>query len=423
MKRLVELRRSPLARNSGWLMLGQGASVVLLAGYFIQLARLLGTMEYGVLVGAAAIVAMVSQYGSLGSGLLFLRYVSPDHKSFSLYWGNILLMTFACGPAIVLALHFLAGWLVGPESVTLVTVLAISELLGGSLVTCIGQVFQTFEKLRVTAALNLLTNGLRFVLVTVLLYHWHHTSALQWAYASLCVTMVAVLVSVSAVFMSFGAPSFHPRVAMARLGEGFTFAISGSTTSAYNDLDKVLLGHYHLNAANGVYSMAYRVVDVCTIPIRAIQGAVVPRLFRLGKGGTDQAFALSVKILRRTVPISVVAALGMVVCAPIIPHLVGNGFSQSVFALRWLCLIPLFRALHMSAGDALTSAGHQRFRLGSQATMAAINLGLNLYLIPRYSWRGAAWSSVFTDGCLGLLNWGLLIRFRAKHGAQHRVAV
>jgi O-antigen/teichoic acid export membrane protein len=96
---------------------------------------------------------------------------------------------------------------------------------------------------------------------------------------------------------------------------------------------------------------------------------------------------------------------------------VGPSFANSVSALQWLCLLPVFRSLHVGAADTLTGAGYQRYRTASQLSAAALNFGLNLWLIPAYSWHGAAWSSLATDGSLAAANWillGLLIR-RESH--------
>jgi O-antigen/teichoic acid export membrane protein len=105
----------------------------------------------------------------------------------------------------------------------------------------------------------------------------------------------------------------------------------------------------------------------------------------------------------------ILMAAVMFVAAPIIPVVAGHGFAESVTALRWLALLPFFRSFHMSAGDALSGAGHQKLRLAMQVVAAAFNFGANLYLIPRYGWLGAAWSSLATDGMLGALNWTVLL--------------
>jgi O-antigen/teichoic acid export membrane protein len=76
--------------------------------------------------------------------------------------------------------------------------------------------------------------------------------------------------------------------------------------------------------------------------------------------------------------------------------------------------LPVFRSFHMSAGDALTGAGHQKLRLCTQACAACLNFGTNLYLIPVYGWLGATWSSLATDGALAILNWMLLMRTTSR---------
>ncbi len=116
---LKRAQQSALVRNATWLFAGQGLSFLIQGVYFIVLARLLGTAQYGLLAGAIALVAVVSQYSTLGSGLLFLRYVSPDHTRFGLYWGNILLSIGAMGGLLVLGLRCAGPHLVGRESVSL----------------------------------------------------------------------------------------------------------------------------------------------------------------------------------------------------------------------------------------------------------------------------------------------------------------
>src|ERR1019366_6343199 len=88
---------SSLARNAGWMFLGQGLSIICKGAYFILLARLLGSTEFGIYVGAVAMVSILSQYSTLGSYSVFLRYVCPDHKNFALYWGNVLVTTLTLG--------------------------------------------------------------------------------------------------------------------------------------------------------------------------------------------------------------------------------------------------------------------------------------------------------------------------------------
>jgi O-antigen/teichoic acid export membrane protein len=69
----------------------------------------------------------------------------------------------------------------------------------------------------------------------------------------------------------------------------------------------------------------------------------------------------------------------------------------------------------------MAGAGHQKVRLFSQFIAALGNLGLNLYLVPRYSWLGAAWASLVTDAGLGVMNW-LALLLLARRNAMLQTA-
>ena len=402
---ITRVRRSVLARNAAWLFAGQGLSLVVQAFYFIVLARLLGTKQYGQLAGAIALVSVVSQYSTLGSGIVFLRYVSPDHSRFPIYWGNVLMSTFLLGGLLAVGLGLSGRWLVGAASVPLLFPIAISDCLFQQLSSCAGQVFLTFEKMKFSAAFGLLSSVSRFLLAVGMLMVLGRASAWQWAVASLAVSSFTACATFAVVTRSFGLPSFSPSLLIRRAGEGFVFAVSGSTTAVYNDIDKVVLSHFGMDRANGIYAMAYRVVNIGTMPVQSIVGAAFPRFFREGVKGIAATVPMARQLLRRTAALGIGVSAAIFICAPLIPHLVGKSYAESISAVRWLCLIPFFRCFHLSAGDAIAGAGHQKFRLVSQSIAAIGNLLLNLYLVPRYSWHGAAWASLATDGTLGVMNW------------------
>jgi O-antigen/teichoic acid export membrane protein len=272
----------------------------------------------------------------------------------------------------------------------------------------------------ISASLNLLVNLLRAVAAGLMFWRMQHAAAWQWALAALLVSAVAAVTSLVLVTAYYGRARFSARLLRDRTGEGTVFALSYSTGSIYDNVDKTLMGHYGMNAANGIYTMAYRVIDVACVPFGSIQLAASPRLFRKGMEGVRSTAAFAVRIVKRTGPAAVVTTLILLAAAPVIPYLAGNSFSESVSALRWLCLLPIFRCLHWSAGDALTGTGHQKLRLGTHSIAAAFNLVINLFLIPRFGWLGAAWASLATDGLLVILNWSVLwiLQIRATSSLQ-----
>jgi O-antigen/teichoic acid export membrane protein len=296
-----KMRSSTVARNAGWMFVGQGISIVNQGIYFVFVARLLGVSEYGLLVGAGAVVAMVSQYSSLGCGFVFLRYVGSGRGRLSEYWGSILAVTVSAGLLLSAGLHVAGRFLLPATPAGLLLSLALGDCVCSQLTLCCGQIFQTFERMRYTAMLNMATNGARAVLAACWLFGVGHATATLWAYTSLGISLATSAVAVGMVMAQFGRPMLNRRLLLSRLGEGFIFSVSGSTTSAYNDLDKAMLGHYGMNIANGIYTMAYRVVDIAYLPVRSIHAAAFPRFFRYGADGVAASARYGKIVLRRTI--------------------------------------------------------------------------------------------------------------------------
>lgn len=417
-KEVDRIRSSNLARNAGWIFAGQGFSVFCQGTYFVLLARLLGATEYGIYVGAYAMVSILSVYSPLGSPPTLVSHVSLNPGAFACHWGNVLFTTLTLGCVFVGVLVWIVPHTAHSYTWELVFCAAAGDCLCGPLTIGAAAAFQAFENMRFNALVGMLTNFSRSVLGAFLLWKLHHATAQQWAAANLAVSFGVACTAVTLVTWQHGKPGFSLRLLRERVGEGFVFALCNSTTGLYNNFDKAMLGHYGMNAANGIYAMAYRVVDVCTVPMGSIHAAAFPRFFREGAGGTRKAAAFGYRILMRTAPLTLLLAIAMAVSAPAIPHLVGNSFSQSVSVLRWLCLLPFFRCFQYSAGDALVGAGLQKLRLGTQSVAAAFDFGVNLYLIPHYGWRGAAWSSLATDGLLGISNWAVLLLMRSNMDRQ-----
>jgi O-antigen/teichoic acid export membrane protein len=402
-------------RNASWMLAGQSLSYLLQATYFVLIGRLLGSQEYGVYVGAVALVSIVSQYSPLGSGMLFIRHVSQDERSARVYFGNILLSVIGMSGLLILGLALAGPHLLSASSAALVVIVGFADCLFNKLIESLGQVFQALEKLRWTATLNFIANLSRVLAALVLFVALPKTTAHTWAVVSLVLSCLCAVFAVRAVFQAVGAPTFSLSLFRRRFSEGILLSFSGSTTVLYNDLDKTMLSHMGFDRANGIYTMAYRAIDVATTPIRSIHSAALPRFCKAGDKSLSTGLELAKKILSRTSVMSGLIAVVLFCSAPLIPYILGRDFAESASALRWLCLIPLFRSFQLSAGDALTGAGYQGYRMSAQLIAAAFNFGVNLWLIPHYGWRGAAWSSLATDAALGVLCWLTLGYLRASY--------
>ena len=280
---IAEGQNAPrLRRNAAWIFGGQLFSLAVQATYFAVLARLLGLHEYGILAGVAATVSLASQFSSLGSGFVFLRYVSADYSLYRTYFGNLLVTCLFGGMTIVLVLYSVSRHLLAGVNPTTVLLLGIGECVFAQLTLSTSRVFQAFERMRFTALLSLTTNTLRMVLACLLLLEMHHATARQWAGFSMFVSLAGCLMSLLTAFRIFGLPALSFPLFRARFREGLLFATSSASTSVFNDIDKVMLAHFGQTAATGLYAMGYRAIEIATLPLRSVHTAAYPRFCQAG---------------------------------------------------------------------------------------------------------------------------------------------
>lgn len=407
------MRQESLRQGALWMLSGQGVSIAAQAIYFVLIGRTLGSREYGAFIGVVALVSALGQFSSLGMEMILVRNISRDRASFAVTWGQSLLM-LAGGFLVLLAAAMLfAHFALRPDLRTLVPWIALSDGLLGKLVQLAGRAFQGAGRLAWTARLTALTNLFRTATAAAV-WAWTraegiHATAHLWAKIYWLSTLAVAVVATVIITVQLGWPRFR-RIRRSDLSEGLSFSVSGSSISIYNDIDKTFLVSLGQNSAAGIYSAAYRVVDVATMPIYGVYAAAAPHFFRHGSEGVRHASAFARHTLRRTLPYAALASLLLVAAAPLLPIAFGPSFRESVSALRWLCLLPILRALHYAWGSAITGSASQWNRTATQFAAAALNLGLNFALIPRYSWRGAAAASLLTDAVLALLSWLVLAR-------------
>ena len=406
-----------LRQSSLWMISGQGVGMAAQAVYFILIGRALGSREYGAFVGVAALVAALSQFSSLGMEMILVRNVSRDRASFPRTWGHALAISSAGFLLVLAAAMLYAHFALRPELRSLVPWIALADGLLGKIIQLAARAFQGAGRLAWTARLSALVNIGR-ALTAALLFFWTrahhiHATALLWTKVYWLTTLTLALFALPLITIRLGLPRFV-RIRRADLSEGLSFSFSSSSISICNDIDKTCLVTLGQTWAAGIYSAAYRAVDAASAPIYAVYAAAAPRFFREGTHGVQAARDFSRKTLARTLPYSLAAAALLAIGAPLLPIAFGPSFGGSVAALRWLCLLPILRCLHYAWGSAITASASQWNRTATQLGAAALNLCLNLLLIPRWSWRGAAAASLLTDGALAAASFLVLFRLTRR---------
>src|SRR5215469_14029763 len=146
LKLVQPLSRNTLARNTGWMLLGQGLRLVIQALYFTLIARSLGAAKYGAFVGVVGLVGILSPFGTLGSGYLLIKNVARDRSQFPKNLGIALVTTFSASSMLFGAV-LLFSRVALPVTIPsrLVAFVAASDLFGASVTDVCGLAFVAFD--------------------------------------------------------------------------------------------------------------------------------------------------------------------------------------------------------------------------------------------------------------------------------------
>lgn len=393
--------KSTLARNTAWMLVGQGCKLLIQALYFTVIARYLGAQNYGAFVGVVGLVGVLLPFATMGSGFLLIKNVSRDKRQFRENFGSALLTTILSASfsfAVVVGIsHFLFPAAIPMK---LIMVIATSDLFCSSIAGVCGQAFLAFERMKWTASINVLLSALRLAAAVMLSAVESHPTALEWGEFYLGSTALVALVALILVLAKLGAPALNFARRAEEIREGFYFSVTQSAQTIYNDIDKAMLARLSTLQATGIYGAAYRLIDVSFAPVAAVLAAAYPNLFRVGADGIPATLRYVRPLIVRALGYATLVAVALLAGAGVVPFILGSEYRLTSEALRWLAVLPLLKAGHSFLADTLTGAGYQALRTAISAGVAVFNVSINLWIIPAYSWRGAAWSSIASDALL-----------------------
>ncbi len=401
---------SSIFKDTFWALLFQGASAVIQVIYFIMVARYLGAEGYGTFEGIKAFSAIIFPFIGLGMNDLMIQYTSRDESKFSQNWGDTLLV-FIFSLGIVLLVFFpLIKSLLPPISSLLILLLLLADLVGLKLCNLAGSAFISVHKVKQASQFGIIYVLCKLVAVMFLPVFPIEQRLFAWGFLYFLGSIVPAIVLLILVQKYIGRPRFNIRsFDFSKLKQGIFFAISESSSSINSQVDRTMLVSMSTPKAVGIYGAGYRFIDIGLLPIFAAMGANYARFFKYGESGIKGTLSFARKLLPFACLYGIFAAIALILFSPFATKILGEEFTQSSSVIVWFSPIPLLILLQSLAADTLTGAGFQRFRSFVQVGTAALNVGLNFYLIPLYSWHGAIWATLSSEIFKLVILWVIVI--------------
>ena len=191
-------------------------------------------------------------------------------------------------------------------------------------------------------------------------------------------------------------------------------------------VDSVMLSLLKPPADVGTYTVAYRFLEQALVLPTLFMAAVFPILTR----ALHERSRTSEDLIRRSFHFLLLLALPLAVAAfalarPLVHLVAGEDFDEAVLPLRILLLALVFAFVNVLFASILLALDRRRELVAASLGGLALNVGLNVYFIGRYSYLGAAATTVFSE-LAGFVLVFLLARraypFRLGYGVVARAA-
>jgi len=360
-------------------------------GFYLLLARALGPGGFGDFVFSLSLALLLTVFAGFGTDVVLAREVARGPERMRALFWNVIGIKFALGAVgigLALVVAVIGGY--GAEvriAVALLAVASVVELVAKT----IGATFQGLDDLR-PAAVALFIERL-------------FTAAVGIA----ALALGAGVTEIAAVYLGGAvvallylnreavARSIRPRLelslqqARGLIVTSFPIGLTALFSTIIFRLDATILSLMKGNAAVGLYGAAYQLLETTLFLAYGFVGAILPTLSRLGRSTqppiADAYEGGSKVMVSLFLPI---ATAFLLFAEPVMRLLYGPGYTDAVSAVRLLAPAVGLYGLSYLSGYVLISQDRQRIIPWITAGVAVENVGLNLLLIPTYSFQAAA---------------------------------
>jgi O-antigen/teichoic acid export membrane protein len=201
-------------------------------------------------------------------------------------------------------------------------------------------------------------------------------------------------------------PEISPSVWRSFLPICLIMGLASMMSMIYDQIDTVMLRYLRSETEVGLYVASYRMMGIA-ISFASILGQV---FFPLLSEATGQNRENEQRYLGWFGQASIGLALpiatgGFILAAPLTRFVLGAQYTGTAVLFRWLMLTIVAGPLASYFGSQLIPAAREKKYLLSVAAGAAVNVVLNLFLIPRYGAIAAAFTTAISQSVVAFLNY------------------
>jgi lipopolysaccharide exporter len=395
-----------LGRGTTLLLMSRTMGFVLTLGNSVILARVLGAERLGEYAYAMGLAALFGLLPNMGISTVVTRAIARDPIE-----GNGVFRVALRAQALLAGLVFgvipMFAVLLPEQPVPLKYVwLAAAQLALGTLSWPYLAVLGGRARYDSLAKAELATGfvGSAALLAAVVL----GGSVVVFLMAQVLAAGIAVLVArrSAAPFLPTGRTQTMALSTLLR--EGAPFGAGAAVQSVYTRLDILLLGQMATTVALGLYSAAYKPINMAVYFGVTAAGTLFPLMVQTPKGSAPDALGRAMRGLGVAAPAMALIFTGL--AAPLLQTLYGDEFTAAAPILVILAWSAAANWLYAPLGVALQARGWEHWWLAGLGGVLCVNLLGNLWSIPRWGAVGAAAVTLVSEA--GLLGFATVLILR-----------
>jgi O-antigen/teichoic acid export membrane protein len=389
-----------VAKNTFLLTLGLMVGRLLAILITKKMTPILGTDGLGIWGWATDVTAIGLVIANFGLGTLITREVARARAmTLPILWAA-LRVRWLMGAACYLGL---LGYVLGtgkePLAREAMLVTALAVFIESTAMAC-DSILQAHEKFQYQTVGQLISAVVYFGLAFWALEAGYGLMGVVWS--NLVSRVVRLLVMAPLMFLKTGPWRFSTSATVSgpsfgwMLRLGWPLFLSSTFGIIYFKIDIAMLTEMVGKDATGIYFLGHRPLDIMLILPNLFATAFFPAMARLGAGEREDTARMGERAYRYLLlGLLPLAFFCVMVAEPIIRWFDRLGeFPDSIIVLRVVIWGLPFQAASVVFNRLLLAAGRERDFITIALVAMLTNVLLNLLLIPRFSYFGAAAASV-----------------------------
>lgn len=378
----------------------------------VLMARFLGKYDYGIATLGITTLSFGSAVLLLGMNNGVGRYLprygdDSDQKGIIISAVQVVVgVSIAAAIVIGLLADPIATHLLGePAAVTVLRVAALGLPFATLLKLSIGVIQGMQESVPKVLIRNIGQPIIRFSLIGGVIALGLGSTGIVWAY-TVTFTIAALLGTYYIFTRTPAIANVEPRFRRYEL-IAFSAPLMLMTTMVMllSNLDIFLISYFRTTTEVGTYNVVYPLSELLTVTLSAFSFIFMPAISELHANGREREMERIYRVVTKWIFLMTLPLFLVILFFP--ETIIGLTFgAEYIEGAAALVVLSSGFFLHGVAGpnmNTLTSIGQTRIIMYDNLLAAAVNVLLNVALIPRYSYFGAAVATVVAYSLLNLL--------------------